>query len=152
MPDIAMNVTNSAAAAFSGASWFSLVIIIGIAGILIALVFSILASFKIYVKSRKALKFIINSFQYFLLGILFLVILAFPVGIFMYFYTQARDGNVMPLRYSVYIILGYIIISFLGWIFKKYVYERIKLFEVKIKELTPEEQEERNKLLTVEAW
>jgi len=142
-----MNMTGDLAAGMETYSWFSMIIIIGIAALILSLVFAILGSFKIYVKSRKTLKFILNSVQYFILGIVFLLILAFPVGIFMFFYTQAKKGNVMPLRYSLYIILGYIVISFLGWIFKKYVYERIKLFEIKIRELTPEEQEERNKLM-----
>ena len=48
-------------------------------------------------------------------------------------YSQAKKGNILPLKYTGYAIIGYIIISFFGWIIKKYVVDRIVDFEGELK-------------------
>lgn len=132
-------ITNATMSVSSGlsdlsGSWFSSVIVIGISAILITLVALIINSYDYYYKSRKFLNLILKSFKYFLYGIMFILILSLPVAVVMYYYTQASDGNIVPLKYTAIFIVSYVLISMLGYIFKKYIYDRIKLFEIKIKE------------------
>lgn len=129
----AMNVTNSIGGLSDSSSWFSMVVIVSLVAVVLSVSIIAISNLNFYRKSRKWLDFLLKSFSYFLFGILTLCILALPVGIFFYFFTQAKKGNVAPLWISLVIIGGYILISLIGWFSKKFIYERVKKFEKEIK-------------------
>lgn len=129
MPEI--NMTTSAITSFSEtSSWFSLIVIIGICAVLISLATMMLGSYRFYYKGRKFLDFIVNSVYYFVWGIGFILCLFVPAIVVYSFMDQARKGNTVPIWMTGLVISGYCIISLLGWFFKKYIFERVKFFEL----------------------
>lgn len=135
MQTVALNSTTSAISSLGDPtmSWFGGAMITGIIGILLTLFIMTIASLEGYIRTRKYLMFILNSFKYFMFGILSLIVLALPVSVFYYFLKQAHEGNVAPLKISLGLIGGYILISLIGYLSKRFVYERIKKFEKKVK-------------------
>ena len=133
MQTIALNSTTSAISSIEGLSWFGTVVIVGIIAIFLSLFVMTLASLEGYIRTKKYLKFIVDSFKYFMFGILSLIVLALPISVFYYFLKQAHEGNVAPLKISLSLIGGYILISLIGYLSKRFVYERIKKFEKKVK-------------------
>lgn len=133
MQTVTLNSSSSAISSFESFSWFGTVVIIGIIAILLSLFIMTIGSLEGYLRIRKYIKFLINSFRYFLFGILSLIVLALPISVFYYFLKQAHNGNVAPLKITLGLIGGYILISIIGYLSKRFVYERIKKFEKKVK-------------------
>ena len=130
-----INSTQSALSSFvvdnGGLSWFGTVIMVAIVVMVVGLFIGLLSNFRVYYKSRKAIDSLIKSVYFFLWGLFFSGILGVIGLIFYYFFDNARKGNVVPLWITGAIILGYVIITIIGWFGKKYVFERIKIFEIK---------------------
>lgn len=122
-------------------SWFSVFIIVSICIFLLCLFISALASFEQYARTKRWLRWILNTLRYFGFGILTLLVIALPVLVVYYFLSQAHKGNVAPLKITSYLIGGYIVICIIGWIGKNLVYNRIKKFDKKYqKELNDEKK------------
>jgi len=95
--------------------------------------FAVLWNLANYTKFKKYLGVFQESFYYFMIGSVSLFALAIPFALLYWGYSQAKKGNILPLKYTGYAIIGYIIISFFGWIIKKYVVDRIVDFEGELK-------------------
>jgi hypothetical protein len=54
---------------------------------------------------------------------------AIPITTIYLFINQAQKGNVAPLKYTIFIIGGCFIITLIGYLSKKFVYDRIHKFE-----------------------
>ena len=129
-----MNATTSMVSSMGEVgSWFSIVIIVFLVAIFLGIFITALASFEQYAKTRKWLKWMINTIRYFGFGLLTLLTLILPVSIIYYFLSQAQKGNIAPLRITLYLIGGYAGICIIGWIGKKLVYDRVGKFEDKLK-------------------
>lgn len=138
---LALSMSNS-----SFGSWFSMVIIVGMVTIILCLFIMTLASFEQYARTKKWLRWLLNTLRYFGFGILTLLVIALPVLIVYYFLTQAHKGNIAPLKITLYLIGGYIVICIIGWVGKKLVYDRIKKFDKKYqKEIKYEKEKEIKK-------
>jgi hypothetical protein len=140
MPDFGtLNATSSASSGFaitdavSGVpSWFSVVASVGIATVLILLLTIALSSFQRYKKIKGFLGWLFSTFNYFLMGVATLGVLSVPTYLFYYFISQARDGNTVPLWITFAIIGGYFAIAGIGYIFKKWVFDKIYEYEKKL--------------------
>ena len=98
-----------------------------------------IGSYRFYYKGRKFIDFMLTSIYYFFWGIGFILCLSVPCLVVYYFINQASKGNTIPLWMTGIIILTYGIISFLGWIFKKFIFERVKIFEMQYNPIKDEE-------------
>lgn len=134
-----MNATSSILTFSDTSSLFSIVIIVGFMAVILTFFLIAMTSVTRYKKLKGLLLWLFLTFQYFLIGITTLVVLAVPTLILYYFGKQASEGNVVPIWITLSMIAGYFIISFIGWISKRFVVDRIKLFE---EELSKEEKEE----------
>lgn len=131
----AINATTAVSSSMAGSgvgSWFSMVVIVGILTIILALFIVALSNFEQYAKTRKWLIWLLNTVRYFGFGLLTLLTLALPIAVIYYFLSQAHEGNVAPLKITLYLIGGYIAICIIGWIGKKLVYDRVEKFEDKL--------------------
>jgi hypothetical protein len=99
-----------------------------------------------YTKFKKYLGFLGDSFKYALIGLISLGVLSIPMGFIYWEYTNARDGNTVPLIWTLVIILVYVVLALFGWLVNKYVIERIMNFEEQNKkeeEVTKEDDENK---------
>lgn len=122
----------------TGASWFGLVIIIGIATIIVLLFTIALSNITRYKKLRGIIEWFIKTIQYFFFGLGGLGVLAVPTLILFYFGSQASKGNTVPIWITLSIIGGYFIIAGIGYIFKHYIIDRIKKYEEEYQKESPE--------------
>ena len=131
----AMNTTSSLAggmALTNFGSWFSIVVIVGLCAIVLSVFMMALSGLKGYKITRRWVLWLISSVKYFFFGIGALLSLAVPGLIIYYFGRQASQGNTAPLKITLYIILGYFAISFIGWIASKII-NRFRKLEKRIK-------------------
>ncbi len=90
---------------------------------------TVLWSVASYTRFKKYLDGFVNSFKYAFIGLITCLVLALPMGLLYYGYAQAKVGNTVPLKYGVYIIVGYIVLAIIGKLVHKYVIKRIETFE-----------------------
>ena len=95
---------------------------------------SILWNLASYTRFKKYLVMFGNSFRYALLGLLTIGALSIPAGLVYWGYTQAKAGNTVPFRYTLYIIGAFIVLALIGKLVDKYVIERVSKFEKELKE------------------
>ena len=135
MPDLnTVNSTTSAISTFAVAeggfgSWFSVVASVGIITIIILLFVMALSSYQRYKKMKGILGWLIKTTTYFFIGCAGIVVLALPTYVAYYFINQARDGNVVPIWITLSIIGGYFVIAGLGYLFKRYILDKVKKYE-----------------------
>jgi len=145
-----MTVINNTTGTFSLAgqellgSWGGTVIYLG------AFVFLPLAIFLIglavlwnlanYTRFKKYFQWLGGTFIYFMVGTVSIVVISIPFALLYWGYSEAKKGNTVPIEYTFYIIIGYIIISLIGWFISKFVIDRVQGFE---KELKKEETNTR---------
>ena len=128
-----MNMTSGiggAMATNSFGSWLSIFIIVATCAIVLSLFVVVLSGIKGYKITRKWVLWLINSVRYFFFGIGALLTLAVPGLIIYYFGKQAAQGNVAPIKITLYIIVGYFVIAFIGFLASK-VIKRFKKLEKK---------------------
>ena len=106
-------------------SWFSLVILVGLVCIVLGVMVSALSGIKGFSRVKKLFLWLGKTFYYFGYGILAIVCFAIPISIIWWLEKEAVNGNTIPLKWIGYVILGYVLISFIGWMFKKLI-ERVK--------------------------
>jgi hypothetical protein len=100
---------------------------------LICIGMGVLWNIASYTRFKKHLVWLGYTFQWFMIGFVSLGVLAIPFGFLYWGYTQAKEGNVVPLKYAGLIILGYVVISTIGWLVNKYIVERVQKFEKELK-------------------
>jgi len=128
------NTVNMTTAALSSdMSWFSLIILVSFVAVVLSLLVMAMSSVTRYKKLKGALEWLTTTFNYFLMGLATLATLAVPGLVIFFFGKQAAEGNTAPVWMTACIILGYFAISLLGWLSKKFVVDRVKLFEEEIK-------------------
>lgn len=130
--NIAMNVTNSLNSlnGMSGMdSWFSSMVIVAITSVLILFLVIALSNITRYKKIKGVLSWLLNTVKFFFFGIGGIGVLSVFGLILFYFGNQAKQGNVVPIKITLLIIAGYFVIAGLGYLLKRFVLDRIKLFE-----------------------
>jgi hypothetical protein len=125
---IAMNVTNSMAGLSVTSSWFGLMIIVGVIAVILSVFVMALSGLEGYVRARRWLYWCFKTTRYFFSGLVTLLVLAVPIGIFYYFISQASKGNIAPAKWTGGIIIGYVVIALIGYFGEK-IYGRFKRFE-----------------------
>ena len=101
--------------------------------LLIQLLLAVLWNLASYTRFKKYLNWLGDSFRYAILGMISIMILAIPFGFLYWGYTQAKQGNIVPLKYVGYAILTYTVLTVIGYLVNKYVIKRVKNFEKKLK-------------------
>lgn len=139
---VTLNVTNSVSSLTLSEtpSWFSVVILVGLATFIVLILGIAISSVARYKKARGIVGWIISTVPYFFLGIGGLGALAVPSFILYYFINQAKEGNTVPLWITLSIIGGYFIIVGIGYITKKYVWDRIQKYEEEYMKEHPDEE------------
>lgn len=128
-----MNMTTSGTAAISSfSSWSGLITLAAIMTITLGILFMALSNISRYKRLIKLFRILGQSLSYFGYGILFIVLLAVPGFIIYYFEKEAINGNTVPIKYLLGIIAIYALISCLGYLFKKYIIDRVKNFNKQI--------------------
>jgi len=127
------NASASIGSFSSQTSWFGVMGIIGFVVVIISIFIMALSSLERYKKIKGLLGWALNTISYFFVGVGSLLVIALPSLVLYYFGKQAYNGNVAPLRYTFYIVVGYFIIVLVGWISETYVIKRIIKFEKHIK-------------------
>lgn len=82
-----------------------------------------------YTRFKKYFTWLLGTPVYFMVGIISIVVISIPFAFLYWGYIQAKEGNTVPLEYTFYIILGYVVISFIGWIVSKFIIDRVTGFE-----------------------
>jgi len=100
---------------------------------LFAIGVAVLWNLSNYTKFKKYIGKFVDSFKYTLTGLITLVTLAIPFAVIKWFYSQAKLGNTVPIEYGIYIILGYLALTLLGWLVHKFIVKRVSKFEKEIK-------------------
>lgn len=106
-----------------------IVLVIGVVMSIIGLMFYWVSTPQRYGKPSKILQFLITSTVYFGYGLLSLVIIVVP-GYFIWFLWNFTvvEGNVGPfvdvLKLAVIFVVGYFGIAGLGYVFKKYFFDK----------------------------
>lgn len=96
---------------------------------LITIGLAVLWNLASYTRFKKYLNWLGSTFQYAMIGLGSVGVLAIPVGFLYWGYTQAKQGNIVPFKYVGYIILAYAALSAIGWVVSKFVIERVQKFE-----------------------
>lgn len=146
MPDVAMNVTTGLSSMGDAPSWFGIFAIVGITTVVLLLCIIAISSIQQYRRAKGFIAWLIRSFNYFLMGIASIGVLAVPTLAVAYFLNQAHEGNVAPLKWTGVIIGGYFAIAGLGYVCKKFIYDRIKHFEEVIHKHEKKEHRESPKV------
>jgi len=133
MPENYVNATTYAVSGISDISWFATVIIVSIVAVILMLFVITLSNLSNYIRTKKCLMSLVNTFKYFLFGCLTLIVLFIPSYVAYHFIKEARQGNIIPLKVTLSIIVGYFVIALIGYLSKRLIYDRIKKFEQKIK-------------------
>lgn len=110
--------------------YMTLFILLPIGIVLIGL--TVLWNIASYTRFKKYLEWFGKTFVYAGIGLISTGILAIPFGLLYWGYTQAKQGNTVPLRYTGYAIGIYIVLSMFGWIVNKLVIERVQKFETEL--------------------
>lgn len=132
MSEVMANVTTGLDSMPTFSSWFSGLIIVGIATIILAILIVSISSLERYRRLWKFIQHIGDSFKYFFWGVGGLTILAVP-SLFLYWeISNASRGNVLPIKWTLIPIGIYLAVAMIGYIFKKYVVDRIKKFHKKM--------------------
>jgi hypothetical protein len=101
--------------------------------------FAVLWNLANYTRFKKYFKWVGETFSYFVIGAISIVVISIPFTLLYWGYVEAKNGNTVPIEYTVYIILGYIVISLIGWFVSKFVINRVQKFEKALKK--PEKRE-----------
>jgi hypothetical protein len=114
-------------------SWGSTFLIVAAIAIILGLFSLGLASFERYKKYSRIITWIFGSLRYFGVGIMSLLTISVVGMPAYYFINQANKGNVVPLWITGAIIGGYFVITGIGYIVKKFVVDRIRKFNKRLK-------------------
>jgi hypothetical protein len=135
-----LNVTNTLEAynIADAGSWGGTVIYLGAFVLLPLAIFiigiAVLWNLANYTRFKKYFQWLAGTLSYFVIGAISIVVISIPFALLYWGYTEAQKGNTVPIEYTVYIILGYIAISLIGWFISKFVINRVKKFEKELKE------------------
>ena len=133
-----LNVTTTTIASISSfGSWFSVVVTVGIAAVVLSILLIALTSATRYKKLKGFLGWMVGTLTYFFIGIATLVSLSVPILILYYFIKQSSQGNTAPLWITGVIVGGYCIVCLIGWLSKKFVIDRVKKLEKESKRCQP---------------
>ena len=101
---------------------------------MIGIGFAVLWNIASYTRFKKYFQWIFGTTPiYFITGLVSILTLSIPFAFLYWGYSQAKKGNVVPIKYTFFIIIGYVVISFIGWLVQKYVLERVQDFEKQLK-------------------
>jgi hypothetical protein len=81
-----------------------------------------------FTRLRMFFKWLANSCLYFGFGLCALALITGPGYVIYWLAQQTASGNTIPLKWLLYIIGGYFGIAGLGWLFKKYIVDKIQLY------------------------
>ena len=123
----ATNCTPTGLGGGDGGAFFALGSLILILGLLLA----IYVDRRFYLKSRKSVQLIINSFGYFMYGLLGVAVAAIVYAVVMYFATPGA-GKV-PLWFIGIFLVGYIAICIIGYLIVR-LKDRISQYESQFKD------------------
>lgn len=123
--DAVSNATIGVAGFVTDSSWFGIFFIVASLGLVLSFLIAAISSVQRFKKLKGIIKFLVDSFNYFLIGIAALVVMAIPAGLIYWEIKNASEGNVAPITWTIYLVGGYAAISFIGYLAKKLV-NRIK--------------------------
>jgi len=131
---LALNATTGISSSLSSVgSWFGIVATVAVCSILIMLTIVIISSFERYEKFWRIIRKLKKSLGLFGWGVIAILIVSLPT-IFIYWEIhQASNGNIVPIKWTVLPIMIYLITALIGYLFEKYVVNRIKEYNKIIK-------------------
>lgn len=110
---------------------------------LITIGLAVLWNLASYTRFKKYLNWFGDTLKYAIIGLVSIGVLAIPFGFLYWGYTQAKQGNIVPLKYVGYFIVIYAALSTIGYFVHKYIIERVEKFEKQLNKNKPKVKNEQ---------
>lgn len=146
---VELNATSTLTISDVAGSWggtvlyIFLFVFLPIGGLIILI--TVLWNIANYTRFKKYLGVLGNSLRYAMIGAVSILVISIPFAFLYWGYSQARKGNIVPLKYTGYILLGYIALAIIGWLVEKYVINRVVTFEKMIDKQEKKKPKEKEK-------